>query len=103
MAESLAAGRSVVIDDTNPSAAVRAALITVAKSHGAEIIGYAFKTDTAGALRRNRARQGRDRVPDVAIFTARKRLELPTLAEGFHRLFEVKLNEREKTFEVTAL
>ena len=101
IAESLASGRSVVIDNTNPSAAVRAPLIAVAKARGADVIGYVFATEAADALRRNRAREGRDRVPDVAIFAARKRFEAPTLAEGFDRLFEVKLNEGERTFEVT--
>jgi hypothetical protein len=76
-------------------------LIAVAKAHGADVVGYVFATEAADALRRNRAREGRDRVPDVAIFTARKRFETPTLAEGFDRLFEVKLNEGQGTFEVT--
>ena len=101
--ESLASGRSVVIDNTNPSIAVRAPLIAVAKAHGAEVVGYLFVGGAGDALRRNRARQGRERVPDVAIFTVRKRLEPPTLAEGFDRLFQVKLNEQERTFEVAAL
>src|SRR5205823_1567234 len=83
IAESLASGRSVVVDNTNPSAAVRAPLIAVARKHGAEVIGYLFVTEAVDALRRNRAREGRERVPDVAIFTARKRLEPPTRAEGF--------------------
>lgn len=100
LAESLAAGRSVVVDNTNPSAAVRAPLIGVAKAHGAQVVGYYFPTEAADAPRRNRARQQPGRVPDVAIFTARKRLEAPTLAEGFDRLFVVRLNERERTFDV---
>jgi predicted kinase len=101
--ESLASGRSVVIDNTNPTLAVRAPLIAAARAHGAEVVGYLFVTEAGDALRRNRAREGRERVPDVAIFTVRKRLQEPTLAEGFDRLFQVKLNEQERTFEVVAL
>ena len=101
--EALASGRSVVIDNTNPSIAVRAPLIAAAKAHGAEVIGYVFVAEARDALRRNRARQGRERVPDVAIFTVRKRFEPPTVTEGFDRLFQVKLNEEERTFEVVAL
>src|SRR5258705_5952587 len=93
MSESLASGRSVVIDNTNPSVAVRAPLIAAARRHGAEVVGYVFVTEAADALRRNRAREGRARVPDVAIFTARKRLEPPTAAEGFDRIFAVRMNE----------
>ena len=100
IAESLASGRSVVVDNTNPSAAVRAPLIAIARKHGAEVSGYFFVTDAADALRRNRARQGRERVPDVAIFTARKRLEPPSTTEGFDRLFRVRLDEPQRGFEV---
>ena len=103
IAESLASGRSVVVDNTNPTAAVRAPLIAIARKHGAEVSGYLFLTDAGDALRRNRARQGQERVPDVAIFTVRKRLEPPSSAEGFDRLFTVKMNEAERTFEVSAL
>ena len=100
VAESLAAGRSVVIDNTNPKAADRAPLIRLARSHGAEVTGYYFPTEAGDALRRNRAREGRDRVPDVAIFTVRKRLEPPALDEGFDRLFVVRMNEPERRFDV---
>jgi len=103
IAESLAAGRSVVVDNTNPSTAIRGPLIALARRYGAEVSGYFFMTDAGDALRRNRARQGRERVPDVAIFTVRKRLEPPTLSEGFDRLFTVKINEAERTFEVCPL
>jgi predicted kinase len=103
IAASLAAGRSVVVDNTNPTVAVRAPLIALARKHGAAVTGYFFVTEAGDALRRNRAREGRERVPDVAIFTVRKRLEPPTMAEGFDRLFSVRMNEGERTFEVTPL
>jgi len=101
IAESLASGRSVVVDNTNPSAVVRAPLIAIARKHGAQVSGYLFLTEAGDALRRNRARQGSERVPDVAIFTVRKRLQPPSTAEGFDRLFTVKMNEAERTFEVS--
>ncbi len=100
IAASLASGRSVVVDNTNPSAAVRAPLIALARKHGAEVTGYFFVTEAGDAQRRNRAREGRERVPDVAIFTVRKRLEPPTMAEGFDRLFSVRVNEVDRTFDV---
>jgi len=100
IADSLASGRSVVVDNTNPSAAVRAPVIALARKHGAKVVGYFFATEAGDALRRNRARDGRERVPDVAIFTARKRLEPPTMTEGFDRLFSVRMNETDGTFDV---
>lgn len=102
VSEALSAGRSVAVDNTNPSADVRAPLIRIARAHGAEVTGYYFPSETADALRRNRSRQGRERVPDVAIFVARRRLEPPSPAEGFDRLFLVRLNERERRFDVEA-
>jgi predicted kinase len=98
---SLAAGRSVVIDNTNPSVAVRAPLIAAARRHGAAVVGYFFPVEARDALRRNRAREGRARVPDVAIFTTRKRLEPPAYGEGFDRLFVVTVNEEARSFDVT--
>ncbi|HET9195653.1 MAG TPA: AAA family ATPase [Vicinamibacterales bacterium] len=96
----LAAGRSVAVDNTNPTAADRAAIIAIARRHGAEVAGYFFPTEAADALRRNRAREGRNRVPAVAIFAARKRLERPAYEEGFDRLFTVAVNEEARSFDV---
>lgn len=96
----LAAGRSVVVDNTNPRAADRLPIITAARRHGAQVAGYFFPTDARDALRRNRAREGRAQVPAVAIFAARKRLEAPTYDEGFDHLYIVSVNEDTRSFEV---
>jgi len=98
--ESLAAGRPLVVDNTNASVAARAPIIAAARARGARVVGYYFPTEAGAALRRNRARQGRDRVPDVAIFAVRKRLEPPSREEGFDELFDVRLLEDERRFEV---
>jgi predicted kinase len=87
----LAAGRSVVIDNTNPSAAVRAPLIQLGLAFGATIVGYYFEPQLRASLVRNRQRTGVERVPDVAIYTVMKRLEPPSYAEGFDRLFAIRL------------
>jgi predicted kinase len=99
----LAEGRSVVIDNTNPGADIRAAIVALAHQHGAAVTAYFFPTDARDALRRNRGRAGRDRVPDVAIFTTRKRLELPSYAEGFARVFVVTMDEAARSFAITPL
>jgi predicted kinase len=89
--ESLAAGRSVVVDNTNPTAAERAELITLARSFGARVTGYYFASCVADCLERNRGRHGRARVPDVALYATRKRLCPPSPAEGFDQLSYVRL------------
>ena len=96
----LSSGRSVVVDNTNATRESRAAIIAMAKDHGAVVHGYYFPAEPADALRRNRQRTGAGRVPDVAIFTIRKKLEAPLRDEGFDRLFEVTLDEKGKRFEV---
>jgi predicted kinase len=97
--EALAAGRSVAVDNINPRAADRAPLIAAARAHGASVVGYVLDADVQECLRRNRARAGRARVPDVAIFVNRKRLQPPTPAEGFDALFRVRAIEGR--FDVT--
>jgi len=89
--DALAGGRSVVIDNTNPTRAERAALIRVAHAHKARVIGYFFDVNTRTAVARNAERTGPAKVPNVAIFTAAKRLQPPSLAEGFDQLFRVEI------------
>lgn len=89
----LARGTSVVVDNTNPTAAVRAPLIALGHSFGAEVVGYFFDTPLGVCLARNRQREGRARVPDIALFATRKTLRPPTLDEGFDRLFRVSLTD----------
>jgi predicted kinase len=86
----LAAGRSVVVDNTNLRVADRAPLIAAARAAGAQVVGYLFETTAKECLARNRTREGKARVPDVAIHVARARLEPPTRGEGFDTLFIVK-------------
>ncbi len=89
--EALLAGRSVVVDNTNPTVAERAELIALARSFGAGVVGYYFQSRLADCLERNRGRTGKDRVPDIALYSTRKRLCRPSLDEGFDRLYFVRL------------
>ena len=89
--EALGAGRSVVVDNTNPTREDRAELIALARSFGATVVGYYFESRLADCLERNRQRQGKGRVPAVALYATRKRLCRPSLAEGFDRLSYVRL------------
>lgn len=91
LGDALAAGDSVVVDNTNPSARERAAIVAVARTHGARIVGYFFDVTTREAVARNAGRSGRDKVPNVAIFTVAKRFEPPAFDEGFDQLFRVTI------------
>jgi predicted kinase len=79
----LAAGRSVVVDNTNPTPLVRAPLIELGRRHGARVIAVFFESVVKDTVARNRLREGKARVPDVAIYVAARRLVKPTLDEGF--------------------
>ncbi len=92
-AEALAAGQSVVLDNTNASVEERAPLLDLGRAHGARTIGYYFLTSLEDCLRRNAERQGRQRVPDIALYATRKRLEAPSRREGFDQLYAVEVVE----------
>jgi hypothetical protein len=62
---------------------VRAPLIALARRHGARAVACYFETTVRDAVTRNRRREGRARVPDAAIFATSKRMDPPSLAEGF--------------------
>ena len=89
--DALRAGRSVVVDNTNPTVADRAPLIALGRAHGARISGYYFEPSVSGSLERNREREGRARVPDVAVYVTRKKLTPPSYAEGFDMLCVVRI------------
>jgi predicted kinase len=94
VAEALSAGRSVVVDNTNPTAAGRAELVALGKERGASVVCYFFPPDVALSLERNAKRTGSARVPPVAIYSAMKRLEVPSPLEGFERVSLVEARER---------
>ncbi len=98
--DALARAASVVVDNTNATSAARAPLIALGHSFGAQVTGYYFDTPLGVCLARNRQREGRARVPDIALFATRKILTPPALDEGFDQLFRVTLtSEGEVTVE----
>jgi predicted kinase len=93
LTEALDAGRSVVVDNTNPTPEVRAPLIAAARARGVEVVGYYVEATTREAVARNARRAGKARVPDVGIFATAKRLRPPVRAEGFDRLYRARMRE----------
>lgn len=91
--EALAAGRDVVVDNTNATPEQRAPLIAIGCEMGARVVGYYFETSVADSISRNSRRQGRERIPDVGIYVTSKRLKPPAWEEGFDELHRVTLVE----------
>src|SRR2546430_2297843 len=87
----LQAQRSVVVDNTNPTVEDRTSLIHLGRMYGARIIGYFFESQVSMCIKRNKQREGKARVPDVAIYTTAKKLVPPTYTEGFDKLYYVRM------------
>ena len=81
-----------MIDNTNLTKANRAPYIELAKSFGFRITGYYFPAVVKEVLARNKQRTGKAVIPAPGIFGSLKRLQPPTLDEGFDALYNVTIN-----------
>ncbi len=97
--EALQIGRSVVIDNTNPTKEDRAQLISLGHLYNATVVGYYFDASIKECLARNNERIGKARVPDKVIYITAKKMTLPTYEEGFDALFRVH-TQKDKLFKV---
>jgi predicted kinase len=98
--EALGAGRSVVVDNTNPTAEDRRSLVELGHELGARIVGYYFEAEARECVERNRERRGKARVPNVAIYATAKKLVSPSRSEGFDELFRVRIAADEDGFRI---
>lgn len=80
-----------VVDNTNPTKADRAKYIELASSKKFRIIGYFFRSAPAAALERNSKRLGKENIPIPGLLGTYKKLQEPTMAEGFDELYEVAI------------
>jgi predicted kinase len=90
VAELLAAGRDVVVDNTDPAPEDRAPLVRLARAAGARVRAVFLDTPPELCRARNAARTGRARVPDVGLAATRARLVPPSTEEGFDRVDVVR-------------
>jgi predicted kinase len=90
----LAAKAPIVIDNTNLTRAQRARYLRLARAAGfGSAALYYFETAVEEALRRNATRPEHQRVSPVAIRGAAKKLEVPSVTEGWDRLVLVRAGE----------
>ena len=90
VAELLANGVAVVVDNTNPSPAERAPLVAAARRAGVPVRAVWIDTPVDVCLARNDAREGRARVPLQGLLATRSRLVPPAADEGFDRVDVVR-------------
>ncbi len=87
----LRAKQSFVIDNTNPTVESRAKYIEAARDARFHIIAYYFDSSLQEAILRNANRTGRTQVPSHAITITHRKLQQPTLDEGFDAIYRVRL------------
>lgn len=85
----LAAGESVMLDNTNISIEERSQAIVIAKKHGARIKCVWFTTPFDTCMERNSKRLGKAKVPAVAMYGMRKRFSEPSIAEGIDEIVKI--------------
>lgn len=86
----LTEGKNVVIDNTSVTAEIRKPLIDLGHQYGANVIAYYFATTIKECIARNAQRDGRARVPNIAIYTMAKKFQEPTIAEGFNDILIIE-------------
>jgi len=90
----LAEGRSVVVDNTDPTPEDRAPLVAAARAAGVAVRAVWLDTPLPVCAARNDARQGRARVPPAGLYGTAARFVPPSTAEGFDRVDVVVAGRR---------
>ena len=90
-AAALASKTQMVIDNTNPTAEDRARYIQRAKDAGFTVMAYFFETDLNSTLQRNSLRTGKAHIPEIGVRATYKKLQPPSLAEGFDQILKLKI------------
>jgi predicted kinase len=85
----LHARQPFVVDNTNTTIERRTGYISAAKAAGFRVSGYYFAATMEECKERNRLREGKARVPDMAIWRFSRELQVPVQPEGFDEIYYV--------------
>lgn len=80
-----------VVDNTNPTARDRKRYFDLASGFGFKVIGYFFEATLVELLQRNAQRADAEVVPEIGVRGTLKKLEKPTVVEGFDEVFCVNV------------
>jgi predicted kinase len=94
------AKQSFVVDNTNVTSAERSRYISLARQAGFRVAGYCFQSSLEAALQRNQNRSGKALIPPKGVIARYRKLELPSLAEGFDLLYGVRIDPATNQFVV---
>ena len=81
-----------VLDKMNLRREQRDGYLALAKAADFKVHGYFFESRLQDAMVRNARRTRDECIPEAGICAASRQLELPSLAEGFDRLFFVRMD-----------
>ena len=95
----LADGKSVAVDNTNPTKEDRQRYISPAKEAKYRIVGYFMESKLKDCIERNEQREGKEKIPRMAIAATSNKLEMPSYEEGFDELYFVKNDGQTMTVE----
>lgn len=95
--ECVDSGESFVIDNTNPTIMERRRYLDMLEGSGYMVCCCFFQSRVHDCIRRNQLRG--ETVPDNAVAATSNRLELPSSAEGYDRMYYVRIAS--SSFEVT--
>lgn len=98
----IAVEQRFVIDNTNVLRSERREFIDAAKAAGFRVVGYYFPAELRRAIKWNSLRAGKQAIPVAGLIGTMKRLEPPTMEEGFDELHEVTV-DAENRFVVSAI
>ena len=87
----LQAKQAFAIDNTNPLPSDRARYTEAARAARFRVVAYFFETSLGDAIRRNREREGEKRIPVAGVAGTFRKMQAPTLAEGFDAIYVVKI------------
>jgi len=92
LAACLEGKQSFVIDNTNPLPSDRARYVGPARTAGFRVVAYLFSTSLQDAIRRNNLREGKQKIPAPGIAGTFRKLQRPTLEEGFDAIYVVTIS-----------
>lgn len=82
-----------VIDNTNPIRKDRENYISKLKENKYKVIGYFFQSKIKESIKRNEKRKGKEKIPKIGILATHKKMELPSLNEGYDELYYVEIEK----------
>lgn len=84
---------NIVVDNTNTTKKARKRYLDFAKSFGVPIRSVYLRCPLDVALKRNESRKGKEQVPSFVVKFYNRKLEVPSLEEGFDSCETIDVHE----------